>query len=687
MAETLILDPSAVASFRTEWDVTQYVAEAGPDWGDAAIEQFLADIESGSLPVDFRIPNRTVQIPLLLLKSRSGTAYTFDQVRRRLQQKAALFQRKGGWISRTTSAGVVYADVIGATLKLGGSSAQALWGIDADAILTLTCLPDWYGAEVDAGTFTGATGDLAAVIGTIAGDYPARARVIVKDTAAKRRHGLLWAHRYTSAAATAQMIYNAYNLTLLNGSKRVNGTTGADDAAGTLVKTATAFSNAPWLTVLSTDIVASGTLTHEGSFRVWARVGMSDTSSGSINKIRMRWDVGDFTKATTNPVVTMPKPTVTDPGIPPFGVGMSLIDLGEIRLDASPVGTHRWRGEIQVSTRIANFFIDKLYIAPVDTGYGKLIASDIESDVGDLSLLEPFRAVTIGTALNGVAGWVSSGATPDFLYAREDGSGSGTSDVVSRLTGGDRIAIAGTTTYTAVDVQMDFKVPDPKLIGFDISLFARYIDTANNIEFNWVNDPSDPWISVGSRATGVSGANSPGKLIRPEYPTFPRQLLAGWMTMRLVIDTTGRFFAWLVPRGTAFGEPHLVGQGALIATGGVLASGKVGFGAGAVTSGSILYDNFTVKTPPTPDAVIYEGRGVELRFDSMYRDSLDGIGSGQVGTIGGDLMRLPAGGLEGRSAELLLKPTRGDFGEMPDFDAAGGITARVLYRPCYLFVP
>jgi hypothetical protein len=574
MAETLILDPSAVASFRTEWDVTQYVAEAGPDWGDAAIEQFLADIESGSLPVDFRIPNRTVQIPLLLLKSRSGTAYTFDQVRRRLQQKAALFQRKGGWISRTTSAGVVYADVIGATLKLGGSSAQALWGIDADAILTLTCLPDWYGAEVDAGTFTGATGDLAAVIGTIAGDYPARARVIVKDTAAKRRHGLLWAHRYTNAAATAQMIYNAYNLTLLNGSKRVNGTTGADDAAGTLVKTATAFSNAPWLTVLSTDIVASGTLTHEGSFRVWARVGMSDTSSGSINKIRMRWDVGDFTKATTNPAVTMPKPTVTDPGLVTFGVGMSLIDLGEIRLDASPVGTHRWRGEIQVSTRVSDFFFDKLYIVPVDTGYGKLIASDIESDVGDLSVLETFRAGAIGSGLNGFAvaqsgqSWASSGAAPDFLLAREDGSGTGSTDVVSRVTGGDRVAIAGTTTYTAIDLQMDFKVPDPKLVGFDISLFARYIDTTNNVEFNWYNDTSDAWIVVSSRATGVSGANSPGRLIRSDAPTWPKGIAAGWMTMRLVIDTTGRFFAWLVPRGTAFGDPHIVGQGALIATGG-----------------------------------------------------------------------------------------------------------------------
>jgi Concanavalin A-like lectin/glucanases superfamily len=148
MAETLILDPAPVAVGRTEWDITQYVAEGGPDWGDAAIEQFLADSENGSVPVSYRVPSRTISIPLLLLSSRQGTTYTFEQVRQRFQQKAAMFQREGGWIKRTTSIGTVYADITGATLKFGGSTAQALWGIDADAVLTLTCLPDWYMDEV-----------------------------------------------------------------------------------------------------------------------------------------------------------------------------------------------------------------------------------------------------------------------------------------------------------------------------------------------------------------------------------------------------------------------------------------------------------------------------------------------------------------------------------------------------------
>ena len=54
-----------------------------------------------------------------------------------------MFQREGGWIKRQTSKGPLYGDVTAAQLKIGGSTAQALWGIDADAVLTLTTLPDW----------------------------------------------------------------------------------------------------------------------------------------------------------------------------------------------------------------------------------------------------------------------------------------------------------------------------------------------------------------------------------------------------------------------------------------------------------------------------------------------------------------------------------------------------------------
>ena len=171
MAETLILDPVEVAIGRTAFDITKYVAQAGPDWGEAAIEQYLADVQQGQLPVDYRLPNRTITIPLLLRDS----DLTFNQLRKNFQQKTGLFQREGGWVKRQTSLGPLFAEVVGAQLKMGGSTAQALWGIDADAVLTLTTLPDWFGNEVVGLTYTNPANS-AELIYTILGGQSAAFR-------------------------------------------------------------------------------------------------------------------------------------------------------------------------------------------------------------------------------------------------------------------------------------------------------------------------------------------------------------------------------------------------------------------------------------------------------------------------------------------------------------------------------
>ena len=145
VAETVKLDPSAVATSRTEVDITAFVSSEGIDWGDAAIEGYMADAERGSTLVDFRIPNRIVTIPLKL-QARGGT--TFNTIRRNIQAKVGQFQREGGWMSRTTSVGTLYGDVVSATLRLGGDWYQANKDFDTNAVLTLEVVPDWYGAEV-----------------------------------------------------------------------------------------------------------------------------------------------------------------------------------------------------------------------------------------------------------------------------------------------------------------------------------------------------------------------------------------------------------------------------------------------------------------------------------------------------------------------------------------------------------
>lgn len=145
-SESVVLDPAEVAIDREAVDITGWVNKDGIDWGDAQIESYMAEAQRGQIPVDYRMPNRQIQIPLLLLE-RDET--TFAAIRGKVQAKAALFQREGGWIKRTIGETPVFADVVGATLRLGGGSLQAWQFADGDAVLTLEAIPDWYAAEAE----------------------------------------------------------------------------------------------------------------------------------------------------------------------------------------------------------------------------------------------------------------------------------------------------------------------------------------------------------------------------------------------------------------------------------------------------------------------------------------------------------------------------------------------------------
>jgi hypothetical protein len=407
MAETLVLDAVEVAQARTEFDITAYVAQAGPDWGEAAIEQFLADVQLGQIPVDYRMPTRTITIPLLLRGVTSGL--TFEQVRARLQQKAALFQRQGGWIKRQTAIGPLFADVIGATLKFGGSTGQALWGIDADAVLTLVTLPDWYGNEQTIATQTSAVGkaELVMALTGIAGDFPARVRMIVTEVDGKTIRSLFWGvrNRYYSAASTARLAYEAEALTPIS-----PGVLGSAGGASTVKLGQASITQTEWTSVMSTDVASVGPMTHVGSYRVWARIYTGTFASSTQPQLRFVWDVGDLVLPVENAPVTVPATTNT----------FLLVDLGEVRLDTVPIGTYRWRGVIQAKGgQLNDSNIDKLWFQPLDEYSGKLVAN-IAPTVGltnyavrDTFLQAP-GALTGKTLGLGGTWTFASGDTDDF---------------------------------------------------------------------------------------------------------------------------------------------------------------------------------------------------------------------------------------------------------------------------------
>lgn len=354
----------------------------GVDWGNAEIEQYLAEGFGGAIPVDYRIPNRVVTIPLRLTE-RDGI--TFDTIRERIQAKVALFHREGrGWLGRTTSSGgTVFADVTNATLRLGGGWGQARGTYDENAELVLECLPEWYGDEVDLGLHSETTNPEVLFTETdTSGNYPGRLRIAVTNDSASDQLGLIWAlrHRNYSDSDLAQLVYAAEDFELLGGATLE---TRAGSAGTSVVRSPTL--TADWAAFLftrmggdlfpATDLYPSATLypesldtlEHVGTYRVFARV---YTASADV-QLRFVWDVGDLIYPSENSAATV---VVTS--------GYSLVDLGEIRLGKVPLGDHRWMGRVEAKRAAAsgNVDVDRVWFVPVDDGMGILRAQDDPDD-------------------------------------------------------------------------------------------------------------------------------------------------------------------------------------------------------------------------------------------------------------------------------------------------------------------
>jgi hypothetical protein len=163
------LDPAAVAVNRTELQLNTgaiEVDEAGIDWGDAAIQEYLADAAIGSVPVGRRWPNRTVKLPLIV-RAPNDTA-AFSTAKQQVMQKVGQIQREGfGWLQRQPG---LYADVIGATLTFPDRYGQR-FGWENGVVLQLECSPDFYEDEVTLSTVA-ATGVCDAVLMAIGNGVP-----------------------------------------------------------------------------------------------------------------------------------------------------------------------------------------------------------------------------------------------------------------------------------------------------------------------------------------------------------------------------------------------------------------------------------------------------------------------------------------------------------------------------------
>jgi hypothetical protein len=696
MAQELItLDPSEVAeATRIELELHPaagtgpiFVGPEGPDWGEAAIKAYMAKSERGEIPVDYDFPNREIKIPLLI---QAYGETSFAEARTALQAKVGRFQEEGGWLKRTLKNGeVLYLDIVGASLALSSSSLSAQEQIDDKAELTLEAIPDFYGAETEltAGQQT-ATGYIKTLLTTAKGDYPSRCRIEIEEKASQNQRGLIacFRSRYYDPAATAAAHYEAEALTPISPAAVVTLSGASGGGSNNAVRhnnLATA-----WTPVINTNLVAGTYLTHVGTYRLWARV---YTTSAIPPRLRAVYDVGDIILPEENDAVQVPGAN-----------GLYLVDLGTVRLDRDPIGTHRWQGQIQAKGAAGgeNIYIDELYFFNTDEAYAVLSAPVI-STLGTLPVVAYDNFIQAAGVLSAAAAprggnWDESGDVDDFtLSGSPDFNVARTVTNDASLSAGQHVHLDGSSSIAGCEVQADITlVGDSFLInageGLRACVMARFVDTNNwlaaAIGFEYpdglfkarlLKRVAGAVSELGSYDDFSDGAWRAGT------NTFARRVT-------LTVTSDGGAALWVAPVGSDVAEDLItVNADANLATGGALDDGKVGlYDACKLTAGVITrtYDNFLARSGEAIDSVMFAGKKAQLRTDGNWRESSDGGSYGPISFPLGRLLRIPSPGAEGRDVELLLRHSRGELNTLPDggLDSAG---VRVYARPSWLFAP
>ena len=668
-AETIVLDPSEVASGRTELSLTSGwidVSIDGVDWGDAEIASYVAEAERGDIPVDYRLPPRTITIPFRM-KTSGGT--TFAQARTKLQQKVGTLQREGGHLKRITGqGGTLFMDITNASLSLPGDWWQAQKDVQKDGLLTLEAIPDFYEAETQLGDHTETSAaELRFVETNISGDYPARVRIVVDEDDGDTQLGLFWCarSRYYDSATTAALAYEAESQGIESPSRAI-ALTGA--SGGTVVNNGTISSN--WQAIWNTSTGGTTYLTHQGNYRVRARV---HSTAGTAVQTRFVWDVNDMVNPVENDEVRLSGHS-----------NFFIVDYGEVRLQPTPVGTHRWQGQIQArgNAGTESFSVDRVWFQNLDDTAGLVTAATPISDgLTSYSARSEFTTESgtiTGDSLHTGGVWtaITNSDTTDFSESGDVCTRTAVSDTGTAVFASGRGLYASTpTTLTNTVVQCDLK-SSPVVGGHYFGVLARVDNAASDMLHVFIQS------STGVLAIQRIIAGNIQQLNAVTIAPLGNDVV---YRMRVHVSSLGVVSVYFGPSSNP--PLLLTATDSELATGGALASGTVGIvdTHGLSTAATRTFSNFAAWVPPT-DAVAFASQSVQLTTQGIFREDAGGTAYGPVSNVYGDLPRLPVAGLDGRSTEIMVKMSRGDFGSLPD-SGIDDLSARVNYSPSWLFAP
>jgi arylsulfatase A-like enzyme len=370
---------------RRELVLDDSVRAEGIDWGDAAIEQHLADHTIGSSAVDLRIPNRQIVVPISLQEGHSG--FTWSTIRNRLQEKVGRIREEGGVIRRGPSDRAMFADIVNASLTLPDSWYSEHKDMDPEATLSLEALPDFYGHESLLATEV-PSGDVNTIItsGSADGQYPGRTRAVA-GTFLADRHSMIYAVRSRRRARHDDMYLTAG--TAVTASGQINALGDSTSASDYVQNTG--------LTTSLERMVSLNPMGHMGPHRVFASTAMLGATATWTAQLQLRWATGFNSELQSNETVEM---TMGTSGV------VRLVDLGLVLPRRAKQGRQNWYGEIWTAANNASVQVRlySVYVLPVAEGFGKVYPG------GTIPV-----AKTTGIAeLSSEGYWRQDGSTSDY---------------------------------------------------------------------------------------------------------------------------------------------------------------------------------------------------------------------------------------------------------------------------------
>jgi hypothetical protein len=203
-----------------------------------------------------------------------------------------------------------------------------------------------------------------------------------------------------------------------------------------------------------------------------------------------------------------------------------------------------------------------------------------------------FTGTTAGNALNGRTAplggaWATSGDTTDFTFT--DTPQEGVERFTTTFTNG-RTALLGTTAYTETDASAVVSSIQSD-IDSNIGLLTRYVDASNYVRADL--KVSGALLGGAFVTVSIVVAGSPTILDGGVFSHTPGTLY----TLRVILTSGGGMLATLSSGSTVVSSVSTVDS--RLATGGVLASGRVGLRDAASGSPTRrFYDSVSMKTPP-----------------------------------------------------------------------------------------